>query len=143
MTAPSETAKRRVAMFDSYCKTAIRNASRNLKRAAINRQKYMLPDSEPIQYLFDLIHRVDTYPSDQSVLRAGAFACVVHSETLSQALGALPEIQRLVLILDFWEGWPDGEIARYLSVTPRTVYNLRRRAFLSIRTFYEEGRTNP
>ena len=39
MPDPSDKAERLCAMFDSYCKTVLRNASRNEKRALANRMK--------------------------------------------------------------------------------------------------------
>ena len=40
MSAPSKDEKRLIAMFDSFCKTVVRNFSRNLKRAKENQKKY-------------------------------------------------------------------------------------------------------
>lgn len=139
MPAPSYKADRICAMFDSYCKTVLRNASRNEKRALVNRDKYEAVGSEQIQYLFDADGQEDTYPSSQLVIRMDKFSCVILSETLYLALLSLPENQRVVLLLDFWYHWTDEQIAAYLRVTPRTVYNLRQRAFKAIRSFYEKG----
>ena len=36
-----------------------------------------------------------------------------------------------------------GEIAARMEVTTRTVYNLRQRAFKAIKTFYEQGSSDP
>lgn len=138
MSAPSNKAKRICAMFDSYCKTVLRNASRNLKRAQANREKKEFVGEEPMHYLLDLIYHEDSYPSEQLVLYADKFSCVVYDETLYFALLSLPEQQRAVLLLDFWHDWTDEKIADYLEVTPRTVYNLRQRAFHSIRRTYEQ-----
>jgi len=141
MSAPSNKAERLCAMCDSFCKTVIRNASRNLKRTRANRQKHVTAGSEQIQYLFDLHSHTDTYPSEQLVIHAGKLTCVVFNETLYEAMLSLPEQQRTVLILDFWYGWPDERISKYMEVTTRTVYNLRQRAFKTIRSFYEKAKT--
>jgi DNA-directed RNA polymerase specialized sigma24 family protein len=97
---------------------------------------------EPMQYLLDLISHEDTYPSESLTLYVDKFSCVVHREKLYEALLSLPEGQRLVLILGFWHQWTDEEISRYMEVTPRTVYNLRQRAFNIIRNFYEQKGTD-
>ncbi|MFR8873335.1 MAG: RNA polymerase sigma factor [Oscillospiraceae bacterium] len=55
----------------------------------------------------------------------------------------LPDKQRKVLLFDFWGALPDGEIAKRMEVTTRTVYNLRQRAFQAIRTFYEQESSEP
>lgn len=142
MSAPSNKAEGLCAMFDSYCKTVLRNESRDIKRALARRSKRELAMDEPMQYLFDLIGHEDTYPSDQLTLYADKFSGVVHRDTLYEAMLSLPERQRTVLILGFWHQWTDEEISRYLEVTPRTVYNLRQRAFNKIRNFYEQKGTD-
>lgn len=142
MGAPSDNReKRMVAMFDSFCKTVARNFSRNLNRAKINREKHF--SEEPIDYILELLSHEDRYPSDYFVLFADGLSCVVYSETLYKALCSLPEKQRKVLLFDFWGAFPDGEIAKRMEVTTRTVYNLRQRAFQAIREFYEQGISEP
>jgi RNA polymerase sigma factor (sigma-70 family) len=128
-------------MFDSYCKTVLRNASRNIKRTQVNRKKHEVVGDEQTQYLFDQQGSEETYPFLHLMLHADKFSCVVFNEMLYAALLALPDQQRMVLMLDFWHGWSDGKIAKYMEVTPRTVYNLRQRAFKAIRSYFEkEGR---
>ena len=134
---PSEHEKRIVAMVDSFTKTVARNFSRNLKRAKGNFEKHF--SDEPIDYLLELLSHDDRYPSDHFVLYADELSCVVHSETLYKALSSLKEKQRKVLLFDFWGSFTDREIAKRMEVTPRTVYNLRQRAFQAIKNFYEQG----
>lgn len=141
MNAPSDYEKRLVAMVDSFTKTVARNFSRNLKRAKGNREKHF--SDEPIDYLFELLSHDDRYPSDHFVLYADELSCVVHSETLYKALCSLPEKQRNVLLFDFWGFFTDREIAKRMEVTTRTVYNLRQRAFQTIKKFYEQRRSEP
>lgn len=141
MKSPSDYEKRIVAMVDSFTKKVARNFSRNLKRAKANRDKHF--SDEPIDYLLELLSRDDRYPSDHFVLYADELSCVVHSETLYKALCSLSEKQRKVLLLDFWGSFTDGEIAKRLEVTTRTVYNLRQRAFQKTKEFYEQGSSEP
>lgn len=123
------------AMFDSFCKTVSRNFYRDLLRAENRRNQHYL--EEPVEYLLELLGRKDAYPSDSYVLHVDGHSCVVESETLYEALKSLPEKQQTVLLLDFWRNLTDGEIAKRLEVTTRTVYNLRQRAYKAIKKFYE------
>lgn len=142
MLTPPSRAERLCAMFDSYCKTVLRNASRNIKRTQANCKKHMVMAGEQIQYLFDQQGDEDTYSLYHLTIRVDKFSCVVFSETLHKAMLALPKQQCMVLMLDFWNGWADEKIAKYMQVTPRTVYNLRQRAFKAIRSYFEkEGTT--
>jgi len=125
-------------MFDSYCKTVMRNTSKNLKRTKANEQKNVVVGYEQMQYILNLQDHDDTYPSEYLIIHAGKFSCVVFREILYKAMISLPKQQRMVLILDFWYGWPDEKISKYIKISARTVYNLRQRAFKTIRNFFEQ-----
>lgn len=135
---PSPSHEERIcAMFDSFVKTVARNCVRNLQRDEANRSRHIA--DEPVEYLLELL---DDYPSD-SYVDGDGYPCVVESETLYKALQSLPDKQRKVLLLDFWCDRSDKEIAREMEVTPRTVYNMRQRAYKAIRDFYERERLYP
>ena len=140
MLSPSYES-RLCAMFDSFCKTVSRNFVRNLDRAEGNRDKHFA--DEPVDYLLETLGRRDEYPSESFVLYAGGTSCAVESETLYKALLSLPEKHRNVLLLDFWGDLTDREISERMEVTPRTVYNLRQRAFSKIREYYEKRGRDP
>lgn len=139
---PSPSYEQRIcAMFDSFSKTVSRNFVRNLDRAEKNRKKHY--DDEPIDYILELWGKEDSYPSDRFVFYVDSQPCPIENEILYQALLALPKKQREVLLLDFWGCFTDKEIAERLEVTPRTVYNLRQRAFSRVREFYEKRGRDP
>ena len=139
---PSPSHEERIcAMFDSFVKTVARNCVRNLQRDEANRSRHIA--DEPVEYLLELLGREDDYLSDSYVLYVDGYPCVVESETLYKALQSLPDKQRKVLLLDFWRDRSDKEIAREMEVTPRTVYNMRQRAYKAIRDFYERERLYP
>lgn len=140
MLSPSNE-DRICAMFDSFCKTVSRNFVRNLDRTVGNRDTHF--SDEPVDYLLETFGRRDEYPSESFVLYVGGSSCAVESETLYKALLSLPEKQRNVLLLDFWGDLSDREISEKMEVTPRTVYNLRQRAFSKIREFYEKRGRDP
>lgn len=139
---PSPSYEERIcAMFDSFSKTVSRNFIRNLDRAETNRKKHFI--DEPADYFFELWGSEDSYPSDVFVLYVDGQPCPLENELLYQALCSLPEKQQKVLLLDFWGNLTDREIGERLEVTPRTVYNLRRRAFSRVREFYEKRGRDP
>ena len=137
MTPPSDREIVLCKMFESFCITAIRNYSRNLKRAMKNRQKHDGTGKEPVEYLAGSLSTEDKYASEQFVLDVDGLPCVLENELLYNALLSLPDRERRVILYDFWYDWKDREISEKLEVTVRTVYNLRERAFKKIRTYYE------
>jgi RNA polymerase sigma-70 factor (sigma-E family) len=59
---------------------------------------------------------------------------LVQRSALSQQLAALPPKQRAVLVLDYYEGMTDPEIAEVLGCSPATVRVYRFRALAALRT---------
>ncbi len=137
MSAPLKNEECLVAMYDSYAKTVMRNECRNATKARHLRQERETVGAKAIQYLFDEQAHIDIYPSEHLMLANNAHLCVVTDERLYQAMLRLPCGHRDVLILEFWFGWTDLQIAQYLNVSKRTVYNWRQSAFRSIRAYYE------
>ena len=142
------------AMFDSFCKTVSRNYVRNLERAERNRQKHIM--DAPVSFFLELLGHEDHHPSDaftfcineQAYEDAFTFcineqAYEIADEHVYHALLGLPKKQRTIIILSFWEELSDRQIAEKMEVTPRTVYNLKCRAFSSIREFYEKRGRDP
>ena len=137
MTPPSDREIALCKMFESFCITAIRNYSRNLKRAMKNRQKHDGTGEESVEYLIGLLSTEDRYASEQFVLDVDGLPCVLENELLYNALLSLPDRERRVILYDFWYDCKDREISEKLEVTVRTVYNLWERTFKKIRTYYE------
>lgn len=126
-----------IGMYDSYAKTVMRNQCRNVIKLKRRRQQKEMVATEKMQYLFEEQPHEDIYPSEHLVLFGDNYTCVITSEKLYQAMMCLPEGQKAVLILDFWYGWTDRQIAAQLGITVRSVYNRRQKAFDSIRKYYE------
>jgi RNA polymerase sigma-70 factor (sigma-E family) len=62
----------------------------------------------------------------------------VARSALNQQLVALPAKQRAVLVLDFYEGLPDDEIAELLGCSPASVRTYRSRALAALRSVLTE-----
>ncbi len=98
---PSEREQELVAMFDSFCKTVIRNYSRTLIRRKNNRPENNM--EEPIEVLLDMWGTRDEYPSLSNTFVVDGETYSIESDTLYKALVSLPEQQRTVILLDFWD----------------------------------------
>lgn len=133
MSSPSYE-DRFLATFDSFCKTVSRNFIRDLICASERRNKYI--SNEPVEYFLDLLSHEDSYPSDAFLFYINGNVYAVNDERLYEALASLSEKQRNVLLLKYWSDLTDEEIAREMEVTTRTVYNLRKKAFRTIREYY-------
>ena len=124
----------RIKIFDCFVKTVMRNEYRD---AAAEKKRIQNRDAEPDRMNVPEIE--DVYPSEHFILDNEKYPCLIASDWLYDAMLELPKTQRETLILEFWYGYGDQEIAAYFHVTPRTIYNWRQKAFTAIRKYYERN----
>ena len=121
-------------IFDCFVKTVMRNEYRD---AAAEKKRIQNREAKPD--LMNVPEIEDVYPSEHFILDNEKYPCLIASDWLYDAMLELPKIQRETLILEFWYGYGDQEIAAYFHVTPRTIYNWRQKAFTAIRKYYERN----
>lgn len=124
----------RIKIFDCFVKTVIRNEYRD---AAAEKKRIQNREAKPD--LMNVPEIEDVYPSEHFILDNEKYPCLIASDWLYDAMLELPKTQRETLILEFWYGYGDQEIAAYFHVTPRTIYNWRQKAFTAIRKYYERN----
>ena len=124
----------RIKIFDCFVKTVMRNEYRD---AAAEKKRIQNREAKPD--LMNVPEIEDVYPSEHFILDNEKYPCLIASDWLYDAMLELPKTQRETLILEFWYGYGDQEIAAYFHVTPRTIYNWRQNAFTAIRKYYERN----
>ena len=124
----------RIKIFDCFVKTVMRNGYRD---AAAEKKRIQNREAKPD--LMNVPEIEDVYPSEHFILDNEKYPCLIASDWLYDAMLELPKTQRETLILEFWYGYGDQEIAAYFHVTPRTIYNWRQKAFTAIRKYYERN----
>ena len=102
-------------------------------------EKKRIQNREAKPDLMNVLEIEDVYPSEHFILDNEKYPCLIASDWLYDAMLELPKIQRETLILEFWYGYGDQEIAAYFHVTLRTIYNWRQKAFTAIRKYYERN----
>ena len=124
----------RIKIFDCFVKFVMRNEYRD---AAAEKKRIQNREAKPD--LMNVPEIEDVYPSEHFILDNEKYPCLIASDWLYDAMLELPKTQRETLILEFWYGYGDQEIAAYFHVTPRTIYNWRQKAFTAIRKYYERN----
>ena len=122
----------RIKIFDCFVKTVMRNEYRDAAA-----EKKRIREAKPD--LMNVPEIEDVYPSEHFILDNEKYPCLIASDWLYDAMLELPKTQRETLILEFWYGYGDQEIAAYFHVTPRTIYNWRQKAFTAIRKYNERN----
>ena len=99
------------AIFDSYCKAVIRNAGRNIRKRYLRLLKNeLLVDFSSGGFLEEM-SRFDDLPSDKLFIVFEEKNYAVTSIELYEKLVQLPHDQLEVLILKYWCGKTDQQIA--------------------------------
>lgn len=124
----------RIKIFDCFVKTVMRNEYRD---AAAEKKRIQNREAKPD--LMNVPEIEDVYPSEHFILDNEKYPCLIASDWIYDAMLELPKTQRETLILEFWYGYGDQEIAAYFHVTLRTIYNWRQKAFTAIRKYYERN----
>lgn len=140
MPVSDDVIRRRCEMFESYCKTVLRNYARDLERAERRREEHEILTDDPLRYL-DLYDRRDVeseFELDElcTIICMGK-PCIITEETLYNALLSLPEKQRAVVLSGHWHNMADAQIAALFGVSKRTVRSWRKQAIERIKLAYQ------
>lgn len=127
-TIPTDMEQVALAIFDSYCKTIIRNEGRNQQRGIWRRNSREVVSEDITQY----DPTMDTYPSDLHVLMVADSPCFIQDEGLYHAMCTLPEKHRIAFMMHFWCNKGDGEISAHFERTTRTIRRWRRTSLAQI-----------
>lgn len=126
-------------IFDSYCKTVIRNASRDIRRRYKRQQcEEVLVDFSAGGFLDETTVDQD-FPIERQYITYKGESYPVKSYRLYEMLTQLPDKQLEVIILKYWCKFTDKQIADSIGVTVRTVHNRRSRAQNKILMQWKEG----
>lgn len=79
----------------------------------------------------------DEYKSDYFRFQVSGFDVLVKNELLAEALNALPERKRDIILLSYFLDMSDAEIAELLNVVRTTVFRHRKSALAKIKQYLE------
>ena len=122
------------AIFDSFCKTVLRNKARNLAREKSRHAKSEYSVGKAAAEL----PYTDQYPSDENQIVVAELVCCIQNDHLYEALLHVPHRELILLILHFWENWPDQRIADRFLVSTRTIRKWRRNSLIRLRNILIE-----
>jgi len=102
------------------------------KRAAREVTFSDLSESELAQ-----LFTTDEYESDYFRFQVSGFDVLVKNELLAEALNALPERKRDIILLSYFLDMSDAEIGELLNVVRTTVFRHRKSALAKIKQYLE------
>ena len=124
--------------YDALAKKTLKGAAKNYqielaKRAAREVSFSDLSESELAQ-----LFTTDEYESDYFRFGVSGFDVFVKNELLAEALNALPEKKRNIVLLSYFLDMSDAEIGDLLNVVRSTIFRHRKTALAKIKQCLEE-----
>lgn len=123
--------------FDSFCKKILREKYRDCVREAQRRLKYEISFSELSPQEMEQLYVMDEYSTDSHNFSVLGYDIAVKVELISEALTALPERKRDIILLSYFLDMNDQEIAETLDMVRRNVQYQRTSSLKQLKKLLE------
>lgn len=115
--------------FDCYCKRAIKNEALNAYTQLRKRSQREISLSELSEGELAQLAVYDRYPWEYTSFPVGGEVILIRDDRLAEALNALPQENRDILLMYWFLEMADREIAEYMNMARRTVNTRRQKAY--------------
>ena len=126
-----------VHAFDAFCKRVIRNAAVDAFRKTKRKQKVEMDIDDPMIAYIHSIQTHDTYTLYSRTYYVKAQPIVVRDKNLGEALQYIIPQKRAVILLSYFAGYNDTEVANILGVSPTSIARRKKSALLRLRELLE------
>ena len=121
--------KRPVITFDCFCKKVLKCEAYNGYREISRRLAHEVTFSELPEDSMEQLASYDRYPWEYTSFPVGGDVILIENDRLAEALNALPQDGRNILLMYFFLDMADREIAERMHVARRTVNARRQKAY--------------
>ena len=126
-----------VHAFDAFCKRVIRNAAVDAFRKSKRKQKVEMDIDDPMIAYIHSIQTHDTYTLYSRTYYVKDQPIVVRDKNLGEALQYIIPQKRAVILLSYFAGYSDTEVANILGVSPTSIARRKKSALLRLRELLE------
>ena len=126
-----------VHAFDAFCKRVIRNAEVDAFRKTKRKQKVEMDIDDPMIAYIHSIQTHDTYTLYSRTYYVKEQPIVVRDKNLGEALQYIIPQKRAVILLSYFAGYNDTEVANILGVSPTSIARRKKSALLRLRELLE------
>ena len=123
--------------FDAFCKRVIRNAAVDAFRKAKRKQKIEMDIDDPMIAYIHSIQTHDTYTLYSRTYYVKEQPIVVRDKNLGEALQYIIPQKRAVILLSYFVGYNDTEVANILGVSPTSIARRKKSALMRLRELLE------
>ena len=107
--------------FNSFCRKVLREEARDYIRELMRWAAHKVPLSELSEEQMERLYVLDEYPSEAIHFDVQGYDVAINNEKLADALTALPDEKRDIVLLAYFLDMNDQEIADKLNMVRRTV----------------------
>ena len=125
--------------FDRKCKLALKGEVVDYERHLAYLRKHEVLFSELSEREIENFSIINEYALEKSYFRAGGYDVVAKDALLAEALKALTERKRDVILLSYFMEMNDADIARKLNLVRSTVHEHRTRSLEILKAMLEEN----
>ncbi|MCE3182612.1 sigma-70 family RNA polymerase sigma factor [Enterococcus faecium] len=128
-----------VQIFDSFCKTVIRNEARNIKKQYARLRERQISLTELTESALASFQINDTSMENSEVFLALGMELLVANLDVAEAIHQLYEPKRKIILLYYFAGFNDREIGEIIGMSVGGVWYQRRKAEEELRKYLEEN----
>lgn len=122
--------------YDALAKKTLVGEAKSHRRTLAKRAAREVTFSDLSESELAQLFTTDEYESDYFRFQVSGFDVLVKNELLAEALNALPERKRDIILLSYFLDMSDAEIGELLNVVRTTVFPARTLLGLDSDTFY-------
>ena len=126
---PDRHAEHKQHAFDSFCKKVLKCEACNGYREISRRKKHSIPFSELPEDAMEQLAAYDRYPWEYNTFILGGDVILIENDLLADALNALPQDNRDILLMYWFLEMADREIAERMNLARRTINNRRLKSY--------------
>lgn len=121
--------RKKLRPFDSFCKKVLKCEAYNGYREISRKQSREVAFSELPEDSMEQLASYDRYPWEYTFFPVGGDVILIEDDRLAEALNALPQDGRDILLMYFFLDMADREIAERMNMARRTVNARRQKAY--------------
>lgn len=125
--------------FDSFCKKVLKREACNGFREISRRQKHGVFFSELPTESMEQLAAYDRYPWEYNAFILGGDIILIENDLLANALNALPQENRDIILMYWFLEMADREIAERMHLARRTINNRRLKSYRMLKKLMEGG----
>lgn len=123
--------------FDSFCKKILKNEARDYYKHLKYRREHEISLSELSEEAMEQLAIWDEYFEDTYYFEVMGFEIAITDELLAEALKSLSQNRLEIVLLSYFLGMSDPEIAEHMNLVRRTVAYRRTSSLQALKKYME------